>query len=29
MSNQHDDSGAKPQVIDLEAEEIRRHSTTN
>ena len=23
MSNQHDDTGAKPQVIDLEAEEIR------
>lgn len=26
MSNQHDDTGAKPQVIDLEAEEIRSDS---
>ncbi|MCX7349540.1 MAG: hypothetical protein NTZ54_08445 [Alphaproteobacteria bacterium] len=26
MSNQHDDTGAKPQVIDLEAEEIRSES---
>ena len=23
MSNQHDDTGSKPQVLDLEAEEIR------
>lgn len=26
MSNQHDDTGSKPQVIDLEAEEIRSDS---
>ena len=28
MSNQHDDTGAKPQVIDLEAEEIRSEADT-